>query len=90
MELGLDPELFWRTTPRMLAAITTAAQRRREAEHNELVWLAFNAAAFQRAKRLRHEDMRRLLIRHDRKPQTPEQMRDIARMITLAYGGKVH
>lgn len=86
----MPPDLFWRSTPRMLRVMATAAQRRREDEHNELVWLAFNTAALQRSRRLTSQDMRRLLIRHDRKRQTPEQMRDIARMITLAHGGRVH
>lgn len=90
MELGLPAELFWHSTPRMVGVIASAAQRRREGFHNELVWLAYNSAAFQRARRLSEHDMRRLLIRHDRKPQTSEQMRDIALMITLAHGGTVH
>lgn len=90
MELGLQPDLFWRSTPRMLGVIATAAQRRREAAHNAMVWLAFNTAAFHRAKRLSPADMRKLLLRRDRKPQTSAQMRDIARMITLAHGGSVH
>jgi hypothetical protein len=90
VELGLAPEMFWRSTPRMVGIIATAAQRRREAGHNQFVWLAFNTAAFHRARRLSQHDMRRLLLRRDRKPQTPDQMREIARMITLAHGGSVH
>lgn len=92
MELGLDESRFLDQTPRTFVVILEAAQRRREHAHNELVWLAFNGAAFQRAKRLTHADMTRLLIRRrdKRRPQTWQDMREIARMITLANGGKVH
>jgi hypothetical protein len=78
-------------TPRVFAVICEAAARRLEAQHNELVWHAYNSAAFQRHRRLTPDMMRPLLIkRRDRRPQTWEEQREIARMITLAHGGKVH
>ena len=89
MELGLEPDLYWRSTPRMLAAMTAAAQRRREIDHNDLVWLDWNIAALQRTRRL--PPLSTLMIRRaDRRPQTWRDQMDIARMLTLANGGTVH
>jgi hypothetical protein len=87
VELGLAPDLYWRSTPRMLAALTAAAQCRLDARHNELAWLAWNAAALQRAKRL--PPLSGLLIKR-RRAQTWRDQMDIARILTLANGGTVH
>jgi hypothetical protein len=73
----------------MLAAMTTAAQRRREAQHNDLVWLAWNTAALHRTPRL--PPLPTLMIRRrDGRRQTWRDQMDIARMLTLAHGGTVH
>ena len=74
----------------MVALLMDAAARRRAEEHNGRVLLAWNIDMFRRAKRLTKADLNRLIVRHKRTPQTTEQMRDIARMITAYHGGTVH
>lgn len=54
--------------------------------HNEVVWLAYHVAAFSRAKRIPRLD--KLLIRRRRRQPVSEQMQ-VAKMLTMAFGGRV-
>jgi hypothetical protein len=84
-------DLFWRSTPIMVRLVSEAASRRVNYHHNELVRHAYNTAAFQRSKRLAPSMLSRLIIRdRPRRRQTPAEMMHVARMITVACGGKVH
>lgn len=88
VELGLDPVLFWKLTPRMLAHVATAARRRLENEHNGRAWLAHTIEALHRQKRLQRLETLMIKRRSNRKQTWKEQM-NICRMITAAYGGTI-
>lgn len=69
--MGLDPDAFWTKTPRYVSLIFEgkAAQFRRE--HNERAWLAWHTAGLPRMKKF--PDLKKMLAREVRKPQTSEQ-----------------
>jgi hypothetical protein len=50
--MGLDPERFWRSTPRQIEASFKASERRLAREHNERAWLAWHGAALGRSKKM--------------------------------------
>jgi hypothetical protein len=75
----------------MVRLMSEAASRRMNHYHNELVRHAFNTASFHRARRLTPSMLSRLIIRErSKRRQSPAEMMHVARMITLASGGKVH
>jgi hypothetical protein len=72
-----------------------ADKHRKEYEAQMLLWQAWHQAAFERSKRL--PSLKRVLDDMKGKPkekipkisQSPEQMLEMARTITLALGGRV-
>lgn len=59
-------------------------------ERNLLAWHAWHVVALPRSKKL--PPLRKLLTKEPRKKQdqqTPEQMKEIAKLWTIALGGKV-
>jgi hypothetical protein len=86
VEFGLDPEQFWRLTPRMMLLTAKAAQTRQINEHNGRAWLAHTIAGLSRQKRL--QPLNKLLIKkRERKTQTVEQQRFMIRAIASTFGG---
>lgn len=52
MAIGADPESFWRTTPKLVAAVF-AARGERDLEHwKQQIKVAWHGAAFERVKEL--------------------------------------
>jgi hypothetical protein len=49
---GLDPDSFWRQTPRRLDIVFTALERRAADEHDGRAWLAWHVAILPYAKPL--------------------------------------
>jgi hypothetical protein len=84
---GLDPESFWRITPREMVARLEGAQRRLTAEHDGRVWLAWHVAAFSRQEKL--PDLDTLLSRSKQKaaPQSPAEQTVMLDALFLAWGG---
>jgi hypothetical protein len=89
VELGLDPALFWDVTPRAAMTIVEGVVDRLANEHNRFAWHAWNSVALARTKRLPRITTLFVKPRRRHRPQTWQEQRDIARMITAAYGGIV-
>lgn len=88
MGLGLDPDVFWRKTPREVSLIVEGRSRFLEREHNDRAWLAWHIAALSRIKRMPKLD--RMMLRPTKeKPQTWEQQLQIVMQLNAAFGGKV-
>lgn len=51
VELDLDPDAFWRQTPRLFAAITKGRMNALEREQRGRAWLAWHAGLIGRMKR---------------------------------------
>lgn len=87
MSLGLDPDAFWRATPRYIAMIIDAKASQFRREHNERAWLAYHVALLGRMKRL--PDMRKLMAREPsiRRLQSADQQWAI--MSAMAEAAKV-
>lgn len=64
-----------------------SAAHRADREHNDRAWLAWHIAALTRTKKM--PKLQKLQVRVRRKPQTGEQMLQIAKMLTVALGGTV-
>jgi hypothetical protein len=88
---GYPESLFWDSTPRQLRTHFDAAVERSQREHRLRAWLAWHGAAFQRAKKLEPFDN----LFPDRPSRAPhpgqswQVQRNIARMLTVLYGGTV-
>lgn len=61
-----------------------AAQFRRE--HNDRAWSAWHMAALHRTKRM--PTLRKLQVR-DRRPQSWQHMKSMAKQLTYLFGGEV-
>jgi hypothetical protein len=65
------------------------ASSRREREHNERAWLAWHTAALARPSKGRFPSLRSLQVKPRRKPQTWQEQLEVARLWTVAMGGKI-
>lgn len=77
LEVGLDEDAFWRSTPRQIERKFAAHNARLAREHNERAWLAWHIAALAHVppKKL-HQQYARLMHR-DAKPRlerSPDEM----------------
>jgi hypothetical protein len=52
VEVGLDPETFWRKTPREIELIINARTAAMEFQHKEFAWLAWHIEGLARTKKL--------------------------------------
>jgi hypothetical protein len=73
----------------MIAHTFTAMRRRLDREYNDRATQAWITAGLSGRKRLPPLQTLLLKDRAARTPQTWQEQRDIARMITASYGGKV-
>lgn len=93
MSFGLDPDAFWRKTPRELSLIFAGAGDRLRREQDERMSLAWHVAALMRTDARKFPKLEKLLSRSARRGprprQTPEQMLAIARLFTVAAGGEI-
>lgn len=95
MRLGLDPDAFWQKAPCEIARIINARVEwiddRAEARFDEFTYLAWRTVDLSRARQL--PALQSLLSKRrpptSEPPQTPEQMLEIGKMLTLALGGTV-
>lgn len=82
--------MFWRKTPRQIVIVMQGHQRRLVREHNDRAWLAWTTEALRRTKKM--PSLRRLqarMPREARKKQSWQDMKAVAKLITLAFGGQV-
>lgn len=97
MKCGYDPESFWDQTSRSLTLAFEARAELNEIEHDQRMSLAWHIAALvrwpypQKGRPVRpFPKLDKLLIgKRPRTPQTPEQMLQIAKMLTVAFGGTI-
>lgn len=86
VSFGLDPEGFWRLTPRELVVRLEGARRRLLSEQDGRVWLAWHVAALSRQSKL--PDLASLLQDQTKKPaQTLKQQEISVEQLFLAWGG---
>ena len=86
MSYGLEPEGFWRITPRELVARLEGARRRLTAEQDGRAWHAWHVAALMRQEKL--PDLASLLSSTEQKPaQTPDEQVIALDELFLAWGG---
>jgi hypothetical protein len=83
---GLDPDGFWRITPREMVARLEGARRRLAVEQDGRSWLAWHVAALSRQPKL--PDLGSM-FEHQKKqaPQTAEQQEIGLDQLFLAWGG---
>lgn len=82
--------MFWRKTPRQIVVVMTGHQRRLIREHNERAWSVWTAEALRRSKKL--PPLRRLQAREprsQRKRQSWQDMKAVAKLLTQAFGGQI-
>jgi hypothetical protein len=85
---GFDPQVFWRTTPR-LAMI--AIEERRHQTHNADAWLAWTTAALGRVKPKKFPRLKSLLSpRRRRRRQTWQEQLALARAWVASAGTLRH
>ena len=73
---------------RQIVQVFEAQQDRLTREHNDRAWLAYHVAVLVRNKTV--TPLRRLQAKpRNRKPQTPQQQIEIAKLWVAALGGKV-
>ena len=88
-ELGLRPSEFWALTPAEFLALVDGYRRVQVRRSNDLVSLAWWAAAFARQDRL--PALKDLLQDPEAEPvkeeQSPDTMFGLIRMMNAAYGG---
>lgn len=75
--LGLDPDSYWRITPREVALRLAGAMKRAEREHEGRVWQSWHTAVIPMMKRT--PKMADLLPKKKPRPQTGTEMANIAR-----------
>jgi hypothetical protein len=86
VQLGHDPELFWRVTLRTYATVVRATQRRLVDDHNARMNLAWHIVALQKQRKLpRQSSMFRPYPRT--RPQTVEEQRRVVRMMVETFKG---
>jgi hypothetical protein len=85
--LGLDYDLFWRLTPRLILLSLQAAQQSQINQHNELVYSAYLTEALHRTKRLPKIETLFAKPQHrQHQRQTLDQQRSALRAIAAAFG----
>lgn len=86
MSFGLDPDGFWRITPRELVARLEGARRRLSVEQDGRAWLAWHVAAFARAEKL--PDLSSMFSQEKSKePQTHDDQEIALDRLFLSMGG---
>jgi hypothetical protein len=86
VQLGQDPELFWRVTLRTYATVAQAVQRKLVDEHNYRMNLAWHIVALQKQRKL--PKLTSMMKSYPRtRPQTKEEMRRIVRMMVETCKG---
>jgi hypothetical protein len=82
---GLDPDRFWRITPREMVAHLEGARERLKAEQDGRAWLAWTTAALSRAQKL--PDLESIMSPRKAEPQTTEDLAISIDQMFLAFGG---
>lgn len=84
---GLDPERFWKLTPREIARETLSHIRLLEREHDERAWLAWHIAALPRERKFPRLKQLMSQRKKPKKPQSPDIQLAQMRAMFLAFGG---
>lgn len=50
VEIGLDPDAFWRQTPKLFSALVAGRLNAMKREHREFAWLAWHMAVLPNVK----------------------------------------
>ncbi|WP_315804033.1 hypothetical protein [Bradyrhizobium sp. SZCCHNS3002] len=90
LSFGLDDDAFWRKSPRQIVAVLKGREAGLIRDHNDRAWSAYITAMLPRMKR--PPTLRKLQVRDSaaRRPrQSWQDMKAVARMITLMHGGEV-
>jgi len=93
IKYGMELESFWPATPYQTKIWLNARIERLSEQHKKQtmdnVWVAYHVANWTRAKRMPNWDklMTKMGLK-ERKIQTPEEVIQIAAMLTAAMGGK--
>lgn len=91
VECGLDPDAFWRQTPRLIKLTITARMRALENQHNDRAWAMWYGAALTRTNK-RFPPLTDFLSSKQaperRRRQTWQQQRMVAQWWTAALGGE--
>lgn len=87
MSFDLDPDSFWRKTPREIGLILDGRSDAVLLKHNETAWAVWHVAALSRAHKLPPLEKLQHRTRVPRKRQTTEQMLEMAAIITALHGG---
>lgn len=86
MSFGLDPDGFWRITPRELVARLEGARRRLSTEQDGRAWHAWTVAALTRAAKL--PDLEAMFSQEKSKgPQTHDDQEIAFDRLFLSMGG---
>jgi hypothetical protein len=84
--LGLTHDQFWDLTPDEFEELCIGHGVRRKRQLEDLVYLAWHTAKFNRAKNI--PDLQTILNSKPKaKKQTDEQMMAMARLLNAAFGG---
>jgi hypothetical protein len=88
LSAGFDEDSFWRKTPRQIAINFKGRASQLTREHNERAWFAHTIASLERSKRI--PALKTLLLdERDRKPQSWQDMKAVAKQWTVVLGGDV-
>lgn len=82
---GLDPDRFWRITPREMAVDLEGARTRLQAEQDARAWLAWTTAALIRAQKM--PALETLLSPKQAEPQSEEELAVAVDLLFLGFGG---
>lgn len=89
MGLSLDPDRFWRVTPKQIALEFKALAIAHTRERNNQAWLAWHIAALSRTNSKKFPKLSSLQVDHlrERQRQSQEELVDSIKLVFLASGG---
>jgi len=87
--MGLRPDEFWKLTYAEFIAMLDGFTRRRTQTNNDLLYVSWHVAAFNRQKTL--PSLKSILVENptEHHQQTDEEMLAMIKIINAAFGGKV-
>lgn len=90
MSLDLDPDAFWRKTPREIVLIIEGRGEALNRQHNDAAWLAWHIVRLGHVDPKKFPKLETLLSRKPvaRRRQSTEQMLEMAAIITAMHGGE--
>lgn len=89
VELGGDPEAFWRQTPRAWRAFVKGRSAAAADAHKARVWLAYHTALFQRVKTLPEFESLMASRAEKTEAMTPAQLERLSRRLARNGVGEI-